>query len=112
MLYAVTSAVRARSAALIAAAIVGLLDCVGEIHLKQSQTSDRTESVSNTLAIDLVVAYTGGLISKYPGWLDACQGWIDRLVADAGTRVVLKETSDGGIVGAAVLAGMMASREV
>lgn len=115
-LFAVTSAVRARSAALIAAACVGLLDCVGEIHLvhPQTQNSESTGSVGNTApsGFDLVIAYTGGLISKYPGWLDACQSWIDKLVADEGKRVVLKETSDGGIVGAAVLAGMMASREV
>jgi hexokinase len=59
---------------------------------------------------ELVVAYTGGIIQHYPHWKDTCQRFIDRLVMrggpqDSGKSVFLREASDGGIIGAGVLAG-------
>jgi hexokinase len=128
----IAHAVQQRSSALIAAACVGLLNCVGDITIDahQPSTADTGTSENGTggnkdpEAVeggaeegpegdreDLVIAYTGGTISQYPSYLEACQHWIDVLVTkassrNAGKRVVLKEALDGGIVGAGVLAGM------
>ena len=99
-------AVQQRSSALIAAACIGLLDCVGDITL----TKDSANSLHNGGYEELVIAYTGGTISQYPHWLTDCQAWIDSLVAASASApmkmVKLKEALDGGIVGAGVLAGM------
>jgi hexokinase len=125
-------AVQQRSSALIAAACIGLLACVGDISLDNNPSPASTltsptktangnitnatgagaqQTLSEAPQEDLVIAYTGGTISQYPGWLQTCQHWIDRLVekgsgSNRGKRVVLKEALDGGIVGAGVLAGM------
>ncbi|OCL06627.1 actin-like ATPase domain-containing protein [Glonium stellatum] len=122
LLRAIARAVQVRSSALIAAAIVGLLTCVGDIELDPPQETEsaETESVEEhenghiNAEVDieeLVVAYTGGTISQYPEWLDTCQNWIDTLTSKGSIknktkRVVLREALDGGIIGAAVLAGM------
>ncbi|KAF3045711.1 hypothetical protein E8E11_003465 [Didymella keratinophila] len=99
-------AVQRRSSALIAAACIGLLDCVGDINL----TKTPINGLHNGGYEELVIAYTGGTISQYPHWLADCQAWIDKLVAASASApmkmVKLKEASDGGIVGAGVLAGM------
>ncbi|KAF1928146.1 hexokinase-2 [Didymella exigua CBS 183.55] len=99
-------AVQQRSSALIAAACIGLLDCVGDIDLaKESIKTKNSECYE-----ELVIAYTGGTISQYPQWLPDCQAWIDKLVAASASAplkmVVLKEALDGGIIGAGVLASM------
>ena len=104
-------AVQQRSSALIAAACVGLLDCVGDISLIDGTSSAPSNASHNSLDVEeLVIAYTGSTIAQYPHWLDDCQMWIDRLVAASVTvsrkKVVLKEALDGGIIGAGVLAGM------
>lgn len=100
-------AVQQRSSALIAAACIGLLDCVGDINLSDRSTNGSHRDGSFE---ELVIAYTGGTISQYPRWLADCQTWIDQLVAATVSapmkRVVLKEALDGGIIGAGVLAGM------
>lgn len=100
----IARAVQQRSSALIAAACVGLLDCVGDISLSEDNKHDKAD------ADELVIAYTGGTISQYPCWLDDCQRWLDELISASGTnrgkRLVLKEALDGGIIGAGVLAGM------
>jgi hexokinase len=103
-------AVQRRSSALIAAACVGLLDCVHEVRIDPNPQDGRL-SLANTEPEELVIAYTGSTISHYPEWLITCQRWIDTLVANGSAsnvskRVVLRETRDGGIVGAGVLAGM------
>lgn len=61
---------------------------------------------------ELVVAYTGGIIQNYPHFKETCQRYIDRLVMrggpqESGKSVFLREASDGGIIGAGVLAGMV-----
>lgn len=63
---------------------------------------------------ELVVAYTGGIIQNYPRFKEMCQEYIDRLIMRTGPQkggksVFLREASDGGIVGAGVLAGMVAN---
>lgn len=117
--------VQSRSAALIAAATVGLLACVGEISLSEpsplssslARTTARVDSPApenvklNSTPLELVIAYTGGIIQHFPGFKEGCQRWIDRLVMKAGPQeggksVFLREARDGGIIGAGVLAGM------
>ncbi|KAI5305457.1 hypothetical protein KEM56_004378 [Ascosphaera pollenicola] len=62
---------------------------------------------------EIVVAYTGGIIQQYPRFKETCQRYIDRLCMwngpqESGKSVFLREASDGGIIGAGVLAGMVA----
>lgn len=62
---------------------------------------------------EIVVAYTGGIIQQYPKFKETCQRYIDRLCMwngpqESGKSVFLREASDGGIIGAGVLAGMVA----
>lgn len=61
---------------------------------------------------ELVVAYTGGIIQHYPNFKEMCQQFIDRLIMRTGPQksgksVFLREASDGGVIGAGVLAGMV-----
>lgn len=61
---------------------------------------------------ELVVAYTGGIIQHYPQFKEMCQLYIDRLIMRTGPQrggksVFLREASDGGVIGAGVLAGMV-----
>jgi hexokinase len=108
----ISEAVQQRSSALIAAACVGLLNCVGDIALDKLQTSSNGTHAKGKREIEeLVIAYAGGTISQYPKWLQTCQQWIDILVEEGSSsnrnkQVTLKEAKDGGIVGAGVLAGM------
>ncbi|KAJ4352318.1 uncharacterized protein N0V89_007666 [Didymosphaeria variabile] len=106
----IAHAVQQRSSALIAAACVGLLDCVNDIRIDPAAQNGHA-TPGNDDPEELVIAYTGSTISHYPDWLDTCQRWIDVLVAkgsvaNTSKRVVLRESLDGGIIGAAVLAGM------
>lgn len=64
---------------------------------------------------ELVVAYTGGIIQHYPNFKEMCQQCIDRLIMRTGPQksgksVFLRESSDGGVIGAGVLAGMAVER--
>jgi hexokinase len=108
----IAEAVQQRSSALIAAACVGLLNCVGDVALdKLPASSNGTHAKGKREIEELVIAYAGGTISQYPKWLQTCQKWIDVLVeegssANKNKQVTLKEAKDGGIVGAGVLAGM------
>lgn len=104
-------AVQQRSSALIAAACIGLLDCVGDIDLSEKPTdASYNASPKDGGYEELVIAYTGGTISHYPHWLSDCQAWVDKLVAASASarmkNVVFKEALDGGIIGAGVLTGM------
>ncbi|PLB51084.1 putative hexokinase family protein XprF [Aspergillus steynii IBT 23096] len=61
---------------------------------------------------ELVVAYTGGIIQHYPNFKEMCQQFIDRLIMRTGPQksgksAFLREASDGGVIGAGVLAGMV-----
>lgn len=105
-------AVQQRSSALIAAACVGLLDCVHDIRIDRAGSEQNGNGTHEDSEIEeLVIAYAGGTISQYPEWLSTCQKWIDTLVrkgssSNVSKQVVLKEALDGGIIGAGVLAGM------
>jgi hexokinase len=114
LLRSIALAVQQRSSALIAAACIGLLNCVQDIHIdadKENGTMNGVHSSGSDME-ELVIAYAGGTISQYPQWLETCQHWIDALVRAGSKRnvnkkVVLREALDGGIVGAGVLAGMV-----
>jgi hexokinase len=115
-------AVVKRSAALFAAATVGLLAYTGQLDLqelnseKQDTASHLPQDASDvpaTLLNDhLVVAYAGAVIAKYPGYRQMCQRFIDDLSLSAinspqeKKRVILREAPDGGIIGAGVVAGI------
>lgn len=65
---------------------------------------------------ELVVAYTGGIIQNYPNFKETCQAYIDRMIMRTGPQkggksVFLREASDGGVIGAGVLAGMVAGQK-
>lgn len=130
----VAHAVQVRSAGLIAAATAGLLASVGEIGLtipaslseesngkmevttlrQAHENTNRTNSWSSGPE-ELVVAYTGGIIQHYPNFKEHCQRFIDKLVMRSGPQaggksVYLRESRDGGIIGAGVLAGMESVR--
>ncbi|KAL4968435.1 hexokinase family protein [Aspergillus stella-maris] len=157
----VARTVQRRSAGLIAAGVVGLLACAGEIELRldshegspqeshaASPKLDTITGVSSQLKSgvlnangtggahgpivpiispsptpadwqsgpeELVVAYTGGIIQHYPNFKEMCQQTIDRLIMRTGPQksgksVFLREASDGGVIGAGVLAGMVGNR--
>lgn len=112
----ITHAVQQRSSALIAAACIGLLHCVHDIHIDIPSGATQTAvtngtHLSNSVPEELVIAYAGGTISQYPGWLQDCQHWINTLLDEGSVKnksktIVLREALDGGIIGAGVLAGM------
>ncbi|CAA9964802.1 hypothetical protein PTNB85_08062 [Pyrenophora teres f. teres] len=112
MIRDIAEAVQQRSSALVAAACIGLLNCVGDVALDESpKPSNGTHTKGKRDIEELVIAYAGGTISQYPKWLQTCQQWIDILVEEgssknASKQVTLKEAKDGGIIGAGVLAGM------
>ncbi|KAL6239664.1 hypothetical protein BDW75DRAFT_227025 [Aspergillus navahoensis] len=152
----VARTVQRRSAGLVAAAVVGLLACAGEIELKldshqgspqdshaASPERDSIKTLSPQLKPEglalnrdrgpivpiisptpadwqsgpeeLVVACTGGIIQHYPNFKEMCQQTIDRLIMRTGPQksgksVFLREASDGGVIGAGVLAGMVGNR--
>ncbi|KAI1906439.1 hypothetical protein LOZ61_006668 [Ophidiomyces ophidiicola] len=125
------STVQTRSAALIAAASVGLLACNHEVKLSDPAVSCQSsqlviENLQQQDALcptsgwhsgpeELVIAYTGGIIQHYPNFKEMCQVYIDRLIMKAGPQeegksVLLREASDGSIIGAGVLAGMVSQK--
>lgn len=114
MIRDIAEAVQQRSSALVAAACVGLLNCVSEVSLdgaKAPSNGTHNSTKSKREIEELVIAYAGGTISQYPKWLQTCQQWIDILVEEGSAensskQVTLKEAKDGGIIGAGVLAAM------
>lgn len=131
----IAAAVQDRSAALIAAATVGLLACTREIRLQDTESQDSPTASTNQLQVsnqenlvpefgssttgwqngpeELVVAVSGGVIQHYPHYKQTVQRYIDRLIISAGPQsegksIFLREASDGGIIGVGVLAGTIA----
>ncbi|KAL1954916.1 hypothetical protein VTO42DRAFT_454 [Malbranchea cinnamomea] len=134
ILRTIASAVQTRSAALVAAATVGLLACAGEIRLTEPENlGSRPRRIGETQLLEngkpaiphqsnwlrgpeeLVVAFSGGVIQHYPGYKNNVQKFIDRILLhggpqDGGKSIFLREVSDGGIVGVGVLAGTAAGK--
>ncbi|KAJ5949438.1 actin-like ATPase domain-containing protein [Penicillium verhagenii] len=136
-LRSIAAAVQDRSAALIAAATVGLLACTREIQLQDTEspdspaadTSDKVQQTANQEnqppefgsstsgwqngPEELVVPVSGGVTQHYPLYKQTIQRYIDRLTISAGPQgegksIFLREASDGGIIGVGVLAGTIA----
>ena len=107
-------AVVRRSAAMIAAAAVGLLSCSPELKYEADVMSSipAVRERRPPLIRDgrLLVAYCGGLITLYKGYKEQIQSFINQLLEHLlpkgnHTQVLLHEASDGGLFGAAALAG-------
>ncbi|KAJ3562840.1 hypothetical protein NPX13_g8411 [Xylaria arbuscula] len=111
-LYHITKTIEVRAAALVAAAIIGLLACADDIPLSESLEDwpNQTYANGDTDKMNLVVGYTGGCIVHFQNYLVDCQSFLDAIVhAEFGDRppvkVNLSPCHDGGITGAGVLCG-------
>ncbi|MCJ1435562.1 hypothetical protein MMC27_004936 [Xylographa pallens] len=109
----IESLVLRRSAAMIAAAILALLLTSGDIVVEDFHGSNATTRRHKDLlesVEELVVAYCGGLICLYPGYKEQIQAFLDTILCDLGQspkqRVVLREASEGGMIGAGVLSAL------
>lgn len=113
IVYTIAKAIQTRGAAMVAAAILGLLACADELSLASSGTGKTTPTgVSNPdgEVKELLVGYTGGCIDHFQDYLEECQGYLDEVVVrgferEGRLRVVLEPCHDGGIIGAGILAG-------
>ncbi|OAA54848.1 hexokinase family protein [Niveomyces insectorum RCEF 264] len=101
-LYYIAKAIETRAAGIIAAAIVGLLDCADELPPSHGAVC------SSQGPLELVVGYTGGCITNFQDYLVDCQKFLDDLVkrrygGAPPIRIVLRPCHDGGIKGAGIL---------
>ncbi|KAI5926663.1 MFS general substrate transporter [Camillea tinctor] len=112
-LYHIAKSIEVRAAAMIAASIIGLLACAGDIPLR-SHLADRTNEQKLTngalVKTELIVGYTGGCIVHFQDYLSDCQKFLDSIIEaefgeSAPVRIVLSPCHDGGITGAGVLCG-------
>ncbi|KAI9668061.1 MAG: hypothetical protein M1821_000881 [Bathelium mastoideum] len=117
MVQPICQAVMDRSAALTAAYVTGLLALAGDVSLGDVG-DELAEEAGGDLEDqeDLVIAYTGSLMSSNPEYCRSCEFWINEIAKkssskNCGKKVVLKEALDGGIFGAAVLAGTAAATD-
>ncbi|KAI1477623.1 hexokinase-7 [Daldinia eschscholtzii] len=113
VLHRIAKAIEVRAAAIIAAAVIGLLACAGDIPLReplQDKTSNHAAKTEKKPKVELIVGYTGGCIVHFQDYLADCQKFLDSIIeaefgADAPIRVVMSPCHDGGITGAGVLCG-------
>ncbi|KAI9799809.1 MAG: hypothetical protein M1825_004369 [Sarcosagium campestre] len=102
-----------RSAAIIAAATIGLLSSTGVVAFDSSadaMKARRKPHSGEANGGEILVAATGGVISQFPAYTTTCQEYINSLtkyccLESSGVQVTLREVLDGGILGAGVLAG-------
>ncbi|KAF5855600.1 hypothetical protein ETB97_008889 [Aspergillus alliaceus] len=130
----IASFVQDRGASLVAAVVVGLLVCAGEISLQHPERVDledilesscasavvgaKAQAGSSTLGWkngpeELAVAVSGGVMQLYPNYKEKVQRYIDQLLIHAGPQkggksIFLRDASDGGLIGTGVLAGTAA----
>lgn len=111
-LYHIAKSIEVRAAALVAAAIVGLLACADDIPLSKTLADERNRKLSNGDAgeMNLVIGYTGGCIAHFQDYLSDCQSFLDSIIEaefgdHAPIRLALSPCHDGGITGAGVLCG-------
>ncbi|KAI0843079.1 MFS general substrate transporter [Hypoxylon sp. FL0890] len=110
-LYKISKAIEVRAAGIIAAAIVGLLACAGDVPFRESlqdKTNGHTPGLERGPQVNLIVGYTGGCIVHFQDYLADCQKFLDSIIHtefgdDAPVRVSLSPCHDGGITGAGVL---------
>ena len=103
MFKSTTDHIRDRSAKMVAAAVVGSLITAGCFRYENAPAKPSMFS-------ELIVAYTGGVISQFCGYLEATERAIDEIIQDithheGRQRIVLREVQNGSIVGVGVLAG-------
>lgn len=117
ILYEIAKAIEVRAAGIIAASVIGLLVCAGDMSLRQplGEKGQAAPTNGEHAPIDLVVGYTGGCIAHFQDYLTDCQDFLDRTMeAEYGesppVRVLLSPCHDGGITGAGVLAGSSQAR--
>ncbi|KAI8965851.1 MFS general substrate transporter [Daldinia sp. FL1419] len=112
-LHKIAKAIEIRAAAIVAAAIVGLLACAGDIPLQESHQGEANNYAvkeARPPKVELIVGYTGGCIVHFQDYLEDCQKFLDSIIEaefgeDAPVRVVMSPCHDGGITGAGVLCG-------
>ncbi|RYO74903.1 hypothetical protein DL764_010647 [Monosporascus ibericus] len=140
VLYEIAKAIETRAAGLVAASVIGLLACAGDIPLLRDEneppqavlskkppasptTTEPEQDKEKKTTMTLSVGYTGGCISHFQDYLADCQGFLDAILeaefgGDSGpppVKVVLSPCHDGGILGAGVLCGaatQAASRDI
>ncbi|KAI1737351.1 major facilitator superfamily domain-containing protein [Xylaria scruposa] len=112
-LYHIARSIEVRAAALVAAAIVGLLACADDIPLSKTPGDKTNQHLTNgnTDKMDIVIGYTGGCIVHFQNYLSDCQSFLDSIIdAEFGdhapVRLTLSPCHDGGITGAGVLCGV------
>ncbi|KAF3055638.1 Hexokinase-1 [Daldinia childiae] len=113
VLHRIAKAIEVRAAAIVAAAIIGLLACAGDIPIRKSlqdKTNSHTVNTKQQPKVELIVGYTGGCIVHFQDYLADCQKFLDSIIQaefgdDAPVRVVMSPCHDGGITGAGVLCG-------
>ncbi|KAI0863614.1 major facilitator superfamily domain-containing protein [Xylaria cubensis] len=112
-LYHIARSIEVRAAALVAAAIIGLLACADDIPLTRTLGDKTSQQLTNGNAdkINLVIGYTGGCIVHFQDYLSDCQSFLDSIIdAEFGdhapVRLTLSPCHDGGITGAGVLCGV------
>lgn len=108
----IAQAVQLRSSQMVAAGVVAGLALSGELVLDDVDNPRYAGIHRESKCCELIVAFTGGVISKYPSYLDDCQKTINALVLSLSAsgvkqRVVLEEVLNGGVTGAGVLAGTL-----
>ncbi|KAI0447750.1 MFS general substrate transporter [Xylaria telfairii] len=111
-LYHIAKSIEVRAAALVAAAIIGLLACADDIPLSKTLGDKANQYLTNGHAdkMNLVVGYTGGCIVHFQNYRSDCQSFLDSIMdAEFGdhapVRLTLSPCHDGGIIGAGVLCG-------
>ncbi|KAJ1331599.1 hexokinase [Microdochium nivale] len=112
MLYGIAKAIEVRAAGIIAAAVVGLLACAGDIPLREplqnkSNPPQKLEHSDPEPRI-LGVGYTGGCIMHFQDYLEDVEHFLGVILEkefgkNPPVRIVLKPCHDGGITGAGVL---------
>ncbi|RYP06178.1 hypothetical protein DL765_009585 [Monosporascus sp. GIB2] len=141
VLYGIAKAIETRAAGLVAAGVIGLLACAGDIPLLRDEnrppqtvlskkppaspaaTAEPEPGKEKKTMMTLSVGYTGGCISHFQDYLRDCQSFLDAILeaefgGDNGpppVKVVLSPCHDGGILGAGVLCGaatQAASRDI
>ncbi|KAI1757006.1 major facilitator superfamily domain-containing protein [Xylaria castorea] len=112
-LYHIARSIEVRAAALVAAAIIGLLACADDIPLAKTpgDKTDQHSTNGNADKMNLVVGYTGGCIVHFQNYLSDCQSFLDSIIGaefgdHAPVRLTLSPCHDGGIIGAGVLCGV------
>ncbi|KAI1101085.1 MFS general substrate transporter [Jackrogersella minutella] len=110
VLYKISKAIEVRAAGIIAAAIIGLLTCAGDIPSRDApqEKANNHSDLGQRPKVNLIVGYTGGCIVHFQDYLADCQRFLDAIIQaefgeDAPVRVVLSPCHDGGITGAALL---------